>query len=76
MHVTAAIAGHVGVGGHCTAQRLCQSGTADQWRGIAGAGQRLRVIGFGTGTEQAEQGQGQGKQEWSTHRSLAILLLV
>jgi hypothetical protein len=41
---------------------------------MAGAGQRLRVIGFGTGTEQAEQGQ--GKQEWSTHRSLAILFLV
>jgi hypothetical protein len=74
MHIAAAIAGHEGVGGHGTAQRLRHGGTADLGRGIAGAGQRLRVIGFGTGTEQAEQRQ--GKQKWSTHRSLAILLLV
>ncbi|MNF72369.1 hypothetical protein D3C84_543470 [compost metagenome] len=74
MHVAAAVAGHVGVGGNRTVQRLRDSGATDQGCGAAVAGQRLRFIGFGTGTEQAEQGQ--GKQEWSTHRSLAILLLV
>ncbi|MNY25940.1 hypothetical protein D3C86_1597540 [compost metagenome] len=74
MHVAAAVAGHEGVGGYGAAQRSGDSGAADQCCGMSGAGQRLWVIGFETGTEQAEQGQ--GKQEWSTHRSLAILLLV